>query len=171
MKTLVASITATIQDRTYCRHEWWPPCQGQSLLLRSWPWGRPGWYEGIYWPLSQLRITLNNLKGCNLVSWEATFLSTSGPSGWPSARPGCAWQWGHPHDQNTLSVILSVCLSILVKIFASSQKKIIWFGLGGFLLVHKGFSIAGRVAYSADVFVKKKQFVYMLSYQWCTAFQ
>jgi hypothetical protein len=55
-----------------------------------------------------------------------------------------------------LSVILSVCLSILVKIFASSQKKIIWFGLGGFLLVHKGFSIAGRVAYSADMFLKIK---------------
>ncbi len=47
-------------------------------------------------------------------------------------------------------------VSILVKIFASSQKKIIWFGLVGSLLVHKGFSIAGRVANYAEVFVKIK---------------
>jgi hypothetical protein len=35
---------------------------------------------------------------------------------------------------------------------SSSKKKIIWFGLGGFHLVRKGFSIAGRVAYSANLF-------------------
>jgi hypothetical protein len=34
--------------------------------------------------------------------------------------------------------------------------KIIWFGLGGFHLVRKGFSIAGRVAYSANMFLKIK---------------
>jgi len=34
----------------------------------------------------------------------------------------------------------------------------IWFGLGGFLLVRKGFSIAGRVAYSANIFLKTKTF-------------
>ncbi len=55
-----------------------------------------------------------------------------------------------------LSLILSVCLTILVKIFPSSEKKIIWFGLGGFLLVRKGFSIAGRVAYSTNIFLKIK---------------
>ncbi len=44
-----------------------------------------------------------------------------------------------------LSVILSVCLTILVKIFPHQRKKIIWFGLGGFFLVRKGFSIAGIV--------------------------
>jgi hypothetical protein len=55
-----------------------------------------------------------------------------------------------------LSVIPSVCLSILVKIFPHSEKKIILFVIGGFLLVHKDFSIAGRLAYSADMFLKIK---------------
>jgi hypothetical protein len=35
-------------------------------------------------------------------------------------------------------------------------KKIIWFGLGGLLLVRKGFSKAARVAFSADMFLKIK---------------
>ncbi len=52
-----------------------------------------------------------------------------------------------------LSVILAVCLSILVKIFRI-REKIISCGLGGLLLVRKGFSIAARVAYSADIFLK-----------------
>ncbi len=42
------------------------------------------------------------------------------------------------------------------KNFSSSEKKIIWFGLGGFLLERKGFSIAGRVAYSTNIFLKIK---------------
>ena len=36
------------------------------------------------------------------------------------------------------------------------MKKIIWFGLGGLLLVRKGFSKAARVAFSADMFLKIK---------------
>jgi hypothetical protein len=48
----------------------------------------------------------------------------------------------------------------VASITASVQdQKIIWFGLGGFLLVRKGFSIAGRVAYSANIFLKIKTFV------------
>jgi hypothetical protein len=35
-------------------------------------------------------------------------------------------------------------------------KKIIWFGLGGLLLVRKGFSKAARVAFFADMFLKIK---------------
>ncbi len=111
-----------------CLHEWWPPCQGQSFNLRSWPWRMTGWYEGIYWPLSQIRTTWNNLKGYNLLSWETTFPSTRGPSDWPLASPGCAWQWGHPHGQNT------VCLFILIKKISDQRKFFFWFGLGGFLL-------------------------------------
>jgi hypothetical protein len=38
----------------------------------------------------------------------------------------------------------------------SSKKKIFWFGLGGFLLVRKGFSKAARDAYSANMFLKIK---------------
>jgi hypothetical protein len=38
----------------------------------------------------------------------------------------------------------------------SSEKKNFWFGLGGFLLVRKGFSKAARVAYSANMFLKIK---------------
>jgi hypothetical protein len=38
----------------------------------------------------------------------------------------------------------------------SSEKKIFWFGEGGFLLVRKGFSKAARVAYSANMFLKIK---------------
>jgi hypothetical protein len=36
------------------------------------------------------------------------------------------------------------------------REKNIWFGSGGFLLVRKGFSNAGRVAYSANMFLKIK---------------
>jgi hypothetical protein len=36
--------------------------------------------------------------------------------------------------------------------FFLAEKKIIWFGLVGFLLVRKGFSKAARFAYSADMF-------------------
>jgi hypothetical protein len=38
----------------------------------------------------------------------------------------------------------------------SSEKNFVWFGLGGFLLVRKGFSKAARVAYSANMFLKIK---------------
>ncbi len=55
-----------------------------------------------------------------------------------------------------LSVILSVCLAILVKIFPHQRRKLFWFRLGGFHLVCKGFSIAGRVAYSANMILKIK---------------
>jgi hypothetical protein len=54
-----------------------------------------------------------------------------------------------------LFVILAVCLFILIKNFLS-REKFFWFGLGGFLLVRKGFSKAARVAYSADMFLKIK---------------
>ncbi len=85
--------------------------------------------------LSQLPTTWNNLKGYNLLSWETTFPSTSGPSGWPSARPGCAWQWGHPHGQNISICHLAVCLSILVKqIFLIREENFLvwirWFSSG-----------------------------------------
>jgi hypothetical protein len=36
------------------------------------------------------------------------------------------------------------------------SEKIIWFGLGGLLLVRKGFSNAARAAFSADMFLKIK---------------
>jgi hypothetical protein len=39
----------------------------------------------------------------------------------------------------------------------SSEKKYFWFGLGGFLLVRKGFSKPARVAYSANMFLKIKK--------------
>jgi hypothetical protein len=52
------------------------------------------------------------------------------------------------------------------------MKKIIWFGLGGLLLVRKGFSKAARVAFSSDMLLKiKKQFVYLISYQRYSAFK
>ncbi len=37
------------------------------------PLRRPGFYESVYWPLSQLCSMWSNIKGCNLVNWEATF--------------------------------------------------------------------------------------------------
>jgi hypothetical protein len=37
-----------------------------------------------------------------------------------------------------------------------SEKKIIWFGLGGLLLVRKGFSQDAKVRFSADMFLKIK---------------
>jgi hypothetical protein len=42
--------------------------------------------------------------------------------------------------------------------FFSSEKKIILFELGDLLLVHKGFSKAAIVAYSANMFLKIKVF-------------
>ncbi len=62
---------------------WWPPCPCQPLPPRSWTWGRPGCYEGVYWPLSQLRSIWNNLKDYNILNQEARFPRTNGPSGWP----------------------------------------------------------------------------------------
>ncbi len=55
-----------------------------------------------------------------------------------------------------LSAILDVCLFIQFKKNFSAVKKIIWFGLGGLLLVRKGFSKAARVAFSAEMFLKIK---------------
>ncbi len=54
-----------------------------------------------------------------------------------------------------LSVILAVCHFTLIKNF-SHPRNFFWFGLGGFLLVRKGFSKAAKVAYSADMFLKIK---------------
>ncbi len=56
-----------------CKQEWWPPCQFWPLQPWSWHWGRPGCYEGVHWPLSQLRSTWNDLKDYHLLSWEARF--------------------------------------------------------------------------------------------------
>ncbi len=67
------------------------------------------------------------------------------------------------HDNGDILMIRTHYLSFFLFVFPSwlkflpsSRKKIIWFGLGGFLLVHKGFSIAGRVANYAEVFVNIK---------------
>ncbi len=43
-----------------------------------------------------------------------------------------------------VTVVLAVCLLTLIKKF-SSEKKMMWFGLAGFLLVHKAFSTAAQV--------------------------
>jgi hypothetical protein len=53
---------------------------------------------------------------------------------------------------------LSFCLFVLPSwlIFFLIREENYLFGLGGFLLVRKGFSIAGRVAYSANMFLKIK---------------
>ncbi len=108
------------ETRISCRGEWWPPCQCWSLHPRSWPWGRPGCYEGVYWPLSQLCSMWNNIKGCNLVSWEATFPLTR----W-STRLAFSQSWVC-RIMGT-SVVLVVCLLILVNIFSYQRRK--WFGL------------------------------------------
>ena len=127
MKTPVDSITASIQDQNYLK-AWMMTSLSRSVITSEVMTLKEA---RVIWGhlLTSLSTShhMKYLKGYNLLSWEATFPSTSGPSGWPSARPGCAWQWGHPHDQNTLSVILSVCLSILVKIFPHQRRK--FFGL------------------------------------------
>jgi hypothetical protein len=64
-----------------------------------------------------------------------------------------------------LFAILDVCLFILI------QTKIIWFGLGGLLLVRKGLSKAARVAFSADMFLKIKTVCLFDAYQRCSAFK
>jgi hypothetical protein len=46
--------------------------------------------------------------------------------------------------------------------FFSSDKNFFGFGLGGFLLVRKGFSKAARVAYSADMFLKIKKVCFVI---------
>ncbi len=82
------------EARLSCKQEWRPPCQFWPLQPRSWHWGRQGCYECVYWPLSQIRSTWNILKDFNLVSWEARIPWDSGPSGWPSDRPGWFWLCG-----------------------------------------------------------------------------
>jgi hypothetical protein len=44
-----------------------------------------------------------------------------------------------------ISVVLAVCLLILIAKKLSSDKKMMWFGLAGFLLVGKAFSTAAQV--------------------------
>ncbi len=82
------------EARLSCKQGWRPPCKFWPLQPRSWHWGRQGCYECIYWPVSQIRSTWNILKDYNLVSWEARFPWDSGPSGWPSERPGWFWLCG-----------------------------------------------------------------------------
>ncbi len=74
---------------TSCRRGWQPPCQCRPLSMRYWPWGWPGCYKAVYWPLSQLRSTWNNPQDYNLLSWEARFPGTVVLQ--PSASPGCFW--------------------------------------------------------------------------------
>ncbi len=82
------------EARLSCKQGWRPPCQFWPLQPRSWHWGKQGCYECVYWPLCQIRSTWNILKDYNLVSWEARFPWDSGPSGWPSDRPGWFWLCG-----------------------------------------------------------------------------
>ncbi len=133
MKSPMANITALIQDQNFLQE-----CMMTSL-------SRPVITSEILalrearvlcrHLLTSLSITLHmkNPKGCNLVSWEATFPSSSGPSGWPSANLGFAQQWGQPQGQNILtthlSVILDVCLFILIKIFLIREENymyVVW---------------------------------------------
>ncbi len=48
------------------------------------------------------------------------------------------------------------------------MKKIIWFGLGGLLLVRKGFSKAARVAFSSDMLLKIKNSLFTFLVAWHT---
>ncbi len=94
---------------------------------------RPGFYESVYWPLSQLCSMWSNIKGCNLVRWEATFPLIR----W-STRLTFSQSWvfrtvgtflGSEHRY--LLFWLFVFWSWLI--FFSPEKKMIWFGLAGFL--------------------------------------
>jgi hypothetical protein len=90
------------------------------------------------------------------IIWRVTFCSAGGPHFLQPVVNQVGLHLGLvEHDNGDilmvrthLYVILSVCMNILA--------KIIWFGLGGFLLVHKGFSIAGRILFSADMVFEKK---------------
>ena len=77
---------------TSVRRGWWPPCPCRPLPLRSWPKGRPGCYEAVYWPLSQLRSTWNNqgLQSFELggqISWDQWSFSLQPVLG----DFGCVW--------------------------------------------------------------------------------
>jgi hypothetical protein len=50
-----------------------------------------------------------------------------------------------------ISVVLAVCLLILIKNYFSSNKKMMRFGLAGFLLVRRAFSTAAQVASFTDL--------------------
>jgi hypothetical protein len=81
------------------------------------------------------------------------------------------------HDNGDILMVRTQLSAILdlsfypVKKIVPSVKKIICFGLDGLLLVRKGFSKAARVAFSADMFLKIKKFLYLMSYQRCSAFK
>jgi hypothetical protein len=57
-------------------------------------------------------------------------------------------------EHSYLPFWMFVFSSCLKKIFSSEKNY--WFGLGGLLLVRKGFSKAARVAFSADTLLKIK---------------
>ncbi len=74
MKSSLASTTASIRGWTLLQAGMTTSLSIWPLQPRSWQWGRPGCYEDVYWTLSQLLSTWNNLKDYNLLSWEADFL-------------------------------------------------------------------------------------------------
>ncbi len=125
-----------------------------SVLISKilpWPWGRLGCYECVYWHLSQLCSTRDNLKCCILVSWEATFPLTRVHQVGLQPVLCVHHNWDILRVETQLFFILAVCLLILR--FFSSEKKIIWFRLAHFLLVCNAFSKGARVAYTANMFL------------------
>ena len=141
----MASTRASIRDWNFLQGRTTPPCPCRPLPPRSWPCGRPGCFEAVYWPLSQLRTTWNNLKGCNLVSYEAHISFDQ----W-SIRLAFSQPWVVitirtflGSEKCYLTSWLFVFWSWLK--FFSSEKKMIWFVFAGFLPVRKAFSTVARV--------------------------
>ncbi len=116
------------ETRTSGRWGWQSPSQCWSLPLRSWPWERPGCYEAVYWPLSQIRTTWNNLEVYILVSWEATFPSTGGSSGLVFSQSWVCTTIGTSlgSEQWYLLFWLFVLLILIKKIYHQIRK---WCGL------------------------------------------
>ena len=139
------------ETRTSGRWGWQSPCQCWSLPLRSWPWERPGCYEAVYWPLSQIRTTWNNLEVYILVSWEATFPSTGGSSGLAFSQSWVCTTIGTSLGSEQLYLLfwLFVFWSWLKNL--SSDKKMMWFGLAGFLLARRAFGTAAQVPSFTDL--------------------
>ena len=139
------------EPRTSGRGGWQSPSQCWSLPLRSWPWERPGCYEAVYWPLSQIRTTWNNLEVYILVSWEATFPSTGGSSGLAFSQSWVCTTIGTSLGSEQWYLLFWLFVFWSWSKNLSSDKKMMWFGLAGFLLARRAFSTAAQVPSFTDL--------------------
>ena len=170
MKTPVASITASIQDQNFLQ-TWMMTSLSRSVLTSEVMTLREA---RVIW--GHLLTSLSTSHHMNI--WRVTICWAGRPHFLQPVDHQAGLQLDLVvHDNGDilmvrthLSVILSVCLAILVKIFPHQRRKL--FGLDDVVVFWCAKVLhSWWVAYSGNIFLKKNLFFYMMSYQRCPAFQ